>query len=380
MDNSRYQNFDEAVLEGMTLPEIMDPARRFDVLRLCREVEQFGDPIRGVKLARIFAKHIQSNAVAQLSPKDHEVFDELYAWALFSGLEAQPEEVAADLFSKHLLLLLQDDVNVLARVKHIFRVWGEMDGTIVYRTYLLQALLKDNELLGNKDIDVPGEAPVRPTVKAWIEAYERAVRRESRTNIDRARFLMANSSALALTETQRKTLVSLFEIADELIKKPVTLGIMRVPGEEKFEEGKSSQGLVEQYVGKPFNQQTIREAQERIAGERTQGRDILDILNEALTQKNDADVVAVLFLLARDRKLGSMLKDENFRSRLTDYVATTENPRALLKSILDRATGGTDESAQLGAQLASLLVAQGERDYLGMVVFSQASGKYEWRV
>ena len=92
------------------------------------------------------------------------------------------------------------------------------------------------------------------------------------------------------------------------------------------------------------------------------------------------EILAILFLLARDRRLGKLLQDQNFRARFRGAGAASQLPRALLKSILDRAAGTANDSAQLGAQLASLLVAQGERDYLGVVVFSQASGEYEWRV
>lgn len=372
---------DEAALAGMTLSEILDPARRFDVLRLCQGVEQFGDPIRGAKFAGIFAKHIESNAVAQLSPKDRDVFEELNAWALFSGLEVQPQEVAADLFSKHALLLLQDGVNVIARVKHTFRVWGEMDGEIVFRTFFLQSLLRNSELLGDEDLSVPGEAPVRPTVKAWIEAYQRAVRREERTNIDRTRFLMSNPSAIALTNTQRKVLLSLLEVADELTKKPVSLGILRVPGEEEIEETELPQGLVDQYVGQPFRQQELKQAQEMIqAKARERGVELNTLLSEALREGRSMDVLAIIFLLARSQRLAALLHEARFRELFTSVLGDISDPRVLLRQIISQAVPEEIESAQLGAQLASLLVAQGERDYLGMVVFSQASGKYEWRV
>jgi|GEM_PF-5252829 len=139
--------------------------------------------------------------------------------------------------------------------------------------------------------------------------------------------------------------------------------------------------LVDSYIGTQNHQQDLNVALKAIVARQKQdGSDVMNILNEAVQADRHMDVVATLFLLARGRRLGKFLSDKDFRSKLTRDAVATENPRVLLKNILDRAAGNTDESAQLGAQLASLLVAQGERDYLGMVVFSQASGKYEWRV
>lgn len=156
--------------------------------------------------------------------------------------------------------------------------------------------------------------------------------------------------------------------------------LITTPGEE-IANTELKDALVDSYIGSQDKQQDLNTALKAIvARQKKDGGDVMGMLDEAVKADSHMDVVATLFLLAQDHRLGKLLSDQNFRSKFTRDAVAMENPRTLLKNILDRAVGNTDESAQLGAQLASLLVAQGERDYLGMVVFSQTSGKYEWRV
>jgi hypothetical protein len=133
-------------------------------------------------------------------------------------------------------------------------------------------------------------------------------------------------------------------------------------------------------VRRPFNQQALRAAQEQLLTERAKGRNLLDMLDDAVKAERGVDVVAIFFLLARSRELGTLLQSADFRQRLGSYAGAQTDPRLVVKNVLNIAIGDSQDSAQIGVQLSNLLVAGGQRDYLGMVVFSQASGKYEWRV
>jgi hypothetical protein len=378
------RSLDEVQMAEMSLQQIMDPARRFALVQLCQEVEASYDAIRGAALARVFDKFESSGEVAQLSSGDQKAFHELSNWALFSSIETQPNEVAQGLLERSVLMLLRSGVKVTERMKHVLQVWGEMDGTIVYRTYFLQALQRNGELLGSDNLEMPGEAPVSPTVAHWLATYDRFARHEKRSSIDRVRFLTQYEAAKKLSEREREFLLALLELFDMLLMKPVSIRGVPDPFAKPLVPLPAAQeptkGFVEEYVRRPFNQQALRAAQEQLLTERAKGRNLLDMLDDAVKAERGVDVVAIFFLLARSRELGTLLQSADFRQRLGSYAGAQTDPRLVVKNVLNIAIGDSQDSAQIGVQLSNLLVAGGQRDYLGMVVFSQASGKYEWRV
>jgi hypothetical protein len=335
----------------------------------------------------------------------------------FVVLHTLPEREVVDLFKKHLLTVIKNNVNLVDKLDSFFLLYKDEFFDHQSRKNFVKVLAENTEIIGSKALRLEiGTRFESPTISNWLKDFARSFPSDRRlTYLEEVEYTGRSPNFRKLSVEERDILLKIFRLFNYLrfpvekgfkVKEtghrvgavPATLPVkepLSVPPKNPLEV------LKQKYQDYRQQRERVLELEDGILV-RTQG-EVEQIKKElAVASRNDEKnkVIACVKIMARQKALITALRDNpawleavsgyivskygqqynpedvtaalsNIKMDLTAPAALSEFLQYLLK---DKLKMGENDSALVGVEIGQLLGDQ----YQGLAYGSQETGSFEW--
>ncbi len=312
-----------------------------------------------------------------------------FALAAIPNLEERAE------FKKNILEVLEKNEETITS-KYIIRDGDSYEGTVAnwlsdYRAQKETGEEKTNSLAvseylsNNKNIN-DLEAGERARVKKLLELYEKLnIPPFSLEGIE-------ESHVFINSETGEITIFNegVFEDAGKVERKEAndSFAARQKPAEEY--DKKDLEIIKERYLGDEKERKNIEEEMNSLGNISSNFPNLEKYFEKAVSSKEKTKVVAVLYILAKNRKIDNLLSQNKFAgNKVEEKIENKENFRInpahadyvkiFLRSIFEDELGlSENESARLGLHILNILKKQGV-DYGNLAYFDMSDKLFKWQ-
>ncbi len=380
-------------------------------------------------LANFLEKNFSGSAIEH--PEDEMVYQEILIKAKFIALPALEDEEIIRLLGENFTLIFEiPNYDLWNKVRAKLISIAKFEDRDDLKKKIGAALMDSGKALTKNGI-ILGGAEAKGTIKNWLMDARQALGSGKVEIVQLSQYLINSANTKKLSEEDRYRVDYLLKFYEKTKISSIELGgveeitIFEVDGAlDVYEEGiterigKEIKDMVAEIQSVEATTEIKNEIQSKYRGDETDDKKIAaemkkiqktaagdfkklaDILFRAIPGPgravNKIQLIAILKVLAEDRKLEKLVDDKRFSEMVVSYLRAEgrsgelagfkANPQApqyisaLLRYLLEEAAGMTNnESGRIGMQIFNIMAKGGAGDkYQGVVYFDLEKKEFEW--
>ncbi|MDD4901193.1 MAG: hypothetical protein PHS62_03760 [Patescibacteria group bacterium] len=211
----KLENVSKITLEDLSNPDILDRLKMIAV-----ETDIRGSLNQAYYLSQELIKLLSNNKdFAQIDPELFKAYQRLIVYLKFLCLISQPLNDIEDLFKKHLLLAIREEIELKVRLKLIFLINSDEETGDKIRLAIIKALEANEEKIGKENLagSVDG-LPIYPYIKNWLRNYISffSAEKEERGELEQVTYLGQNQNVKQLSQGEKEILTEVIKLYDYL--------------------------------------------------------------------------------------------------------------------------------------------------------------------